>query len=175
MTEKSKTDAMEKLDKEFEKKRKKAMRVQAARTKAIGIMEAIIHTASAVIEALPNVPLSIAVGIMGAIQTALIAGTPLPALAKGGRLGKGQLGIVGEEGPELFAPDTGGAVIPMREGAGLAGLRPIHLTIAPSYQILAIDEIGVDEFMRNRGLPAMVEAIKLGIMKSELQDVLRIK
>ena len=175
MTEKSKTDAMEKLDKDFEKKRKKAMRAQAARTKAVGIMEAIIHTASAVVEALPNIPLAIAVGIMGAIQTVLIAGQTLPALAKGGRLGRGQLGIVGEEGPELFAPDMGGTVIPMREGAGLAGLRPIYLTIAPSYEISTIDEIGVDEFMRTRGLPAMVEAIKVGIMKSELQDILRIK
>ena len=175
MTEKSKTDAMEKLDKDFEKKRKKAMRAQAARTKAVGIMEAIIHTASAVIEALPNIPLAIAVGIFGAIQTALIAGQSLPALAKGGRLGKGQLGIVGEEGPELFAPDTGGTVIPMREGAGLAGLRPIYLTIAPSYQISTIDEVGVRDFMRDRGLPAIVEAIKVGIMKPELQDILRIK
>ncbi len=175
MTEKSKNDAMEKLDKEFDKKRRKAMRAQAMRTKAIGIMEAIIHTASAVVEALPNIPLAIAVGIMGAIQTALIAGQTLPALAKGGRLGRGQLGIVGEEGPELFAPDMGGTVIPMREGAGLAGLRPIYLTIAPSYQISTIDEVGVRDFMRDRGLPAMVEAIKVGIMKPELQDILRIK
>ena len=175
MTEKSKNDAMEKLDKEFDKKRKKAMRAQAARTKAVGVMEGIIHTASAVIEALPNIPLSITVGIIGAIQTALIAGQALPALAKGGRLGRGQIGIVGEEGPELFAPDTGGTIIPMREGAGLGALRPIFLTIAPSYQISTIDEIGVDEFMRTRGLPAMVEAIKVGIMKPELQDALRIK
>ncbi|KKK85655.1 hypothetical protein LCGC14_2771110, partial [marine sediment metagenome] len=122
-----------------------------------------------------NIPLAIAIGTMGAVQTALIAATPLPALAEGGRLEKGQIGIVGEEGPELFAPDTGGTIIPMREGAGLAGLRPIYLTIAPSYQISAIDEIGVDEFMRNRGLPAMVEAIKIGIMKAELQEALRIK
>jgi len=175
MTEKSKTDAMEKLDKDFEKKRRKAMRTQAARTKAVGIMEAIIHTASAVIEALPNIPLAIAVGIMGGIQTALIAAQPLPALARGGRLGKGEPGIVGEEGPELWVPGTAGTVVPLREGAGLGALRPIYLSIAPSYQISAVDEIGVREFMREQGLPAIVEAIKVGIMKPELQDALRIK
>jgi hypothetical protein len=175
MTEKSKTDAMEKLDKDFEKKRIKAMRVQAIRTKAIGIMEGMIHTASAVIEALPNIPLAIAVGIMGAIQTALIAAQPLPALARGGGLGKGEPAIVGEEGPEIFVPETAGRVVPLREGVGMGALRPIQITIAPSYQISAIDEIGVDEFMRLRGLPAMVEAIKVGIMKPELQDALRVK
>ncbi len=177
MTEKSKNDAIEKLDKEFEKRRLKAMRTQAKRTKVVGIMESMINTFVGITAALKtaNIPLAIAIGTMGAVQTALIAATPLPALAEGGRLGKGQVGIVGEEGPELFAPDTGGTIIPMREGAGLAGLRPIYLTIAPSYQISAIDEIGVDEFMRNRGLPAMVEAIKIGIMKPELQDILRIK
>ncbi len=175
MTEKSKTDAMEKLDKDFEKKRRKAMRAQAMRTKAIGIMEGMIHTASAVIEALPNIPLAIAVGIMGAIQTALIAATPLPALARGGGLGKGEPAIVGEEGPELWVPETAGKVVPLREGMGMGALRPIQITIAPTYQISAIDEIGVDEFMRLRGLPAMVEAIKVGIMKPELQDALRIK
>ncbi|GAG52565.1 unnamed protein product, partial [marine sediment metagenome] len=92
MTEKSKTDAMEKLDKEFDKKRKKAMRAQAIRTKVVGIMEAAIHTASAIIEALPNIPLAIAVGIMGAAQTALIAAQPLPTFAKGGRIGRDEPG-----------------------------------------------------------------------------------
>lgn len=174
MSEKSKADAMEKLDKEFEKRRKKAMKAQAARTKVIGIMEAIIHTASAVVEALPDIPLAIAVGIMGAIQTALIAAQPLPTFAKGGSIAEGQAGIIGERGPELFVPDTAGTIVPLREGAGGA-LRPIFLSIAPTFQISAIDEIGVDEFMRLRGLPAMVEAIKVGIMKPELQDALRVK
>jgi len=180
MTEKSKADAMEKLDADIEKKRKKAERASAKRTKAVSLMEAIVGTAAAVVQAMKapfplNLVLPAIIGAMGAAQVALIAATPLPALAEGGRLERGQLGIVGEEGPELFAPDMSGTVIPMREGAGLGALRPIYLTIAPSYQISTIDEIGVDEFMRNRGLPAMVEAIKVGIMKPELQDVLRIK
>jgi len=175
MTEKSKTDAIEKLDKDFDKKRRKAMKTQAARTKALGIMEAIIHTASAVIEALPNIPLAIAVGIMGAVQTALIAGQALPALAKGGRLGKGEPGIVGERGTEIFVPDTAGMIVPLREGAGMGALRPVYVTIAPTYQISAIDEVGVRDFMRDRGLPAIVEAIKVGIQKPELQDALKVK
>jgi len=115
LSEEEKGKAMERLDKQFEKKRKKAMRTQAKRTKAVGIMESIIHTASAVVEALPNIPLSIAVGIMGAIQTALIAAQPLPALQRGGEIGAA--GIVGEAGPELFFPRTPGMIVPVRTEA----------------------------------------------------------
>jgi len=112
MSEEEKAKAMEKLDKEFEKKRKKAMKAQAIRTKIVGVMEAIIHTASAVVEALPNIPLAIAVGIMGAAQTALIAAMPIPTFAKGGRIE--EVGIVGERGPELFVPERPGTIIPLR-------------------------------------------------------------
>lgn len=174
MTEKSKADAMEKLDKEFEKKKKKAARAAAKRTKAIGIMESIIHTASAVAEALPNIPLAIAVGIMGAIQTALIAAQALPTLARGGRLGKGEPGIIGERGPELWVPDTAGTVVPMREG-GRAGGMGANITILTEIYMQTIDGATTREFMRTQGLQAIVEAIKVGIMKPELQDALRIK
>jgi len=115
ISEENKAKALENLDKEFAHKRKKAARTAAKRTKAVGIMEAIIHTASAVIEALPDIPLAIAVGILGAIQTAIIAAQPLPALAAGG--GIGAAGIVGEAGPELFFPKTPGTIVPLRNEA----------------------------------------------------------
>ena len=174
MTEKSKTDAMTKLDADFEKKKKKAARAAAIRTKAIGIMESIIHTASAVAEALPNIPLAIAVGIMGAIQTALIAGQALPALAKGGRLGKGEAGIVGERGAEVFVPDAAGTIVPIREGARGGGLGAT-ITILTEIYMQTIDAQSTRDFMRNQGLREIVEAIRVGIMKPELQDALRIK
>ncbi len=174
MTEKSKNDAIEKLDKEFEKRRLKAMRTQAKRTKAIGIMEGIIHTASAIIEALPNIPLAVAVGVMGAIQTALIAAAPLPALAKGGRLGRGEPGIIGEEGAEIFVPDTAGTVVPIREGAGVGGIGA-NITILTEIYMQTIDALSTRDFMRREGLQAIVDAIKVGIMKPELQDALGVK
>lgn len=120
LNEEEKAKAMEGLDKEFEMRRKEAMRAQARRTKAVGIMEAIIHTAAAVVEALPNIPLAIAVGIMGAIQTALIAAQPLPSLQRGGKIGGA--GIVGEAGPELFLPEIPGTIVPLRtEATALPG------------------------------------------------------
>ncbi len=71
------------LDEEFAEKEREIRRKQAKREKALNIFESLINTASAVAAALPNIPLSIAVGIAGAIQTAFIAATPLPELGKG--------------------------------------------------------------------------------------------
>jgi len=174
MTEKSKTDAMTKLDAEFDKKRKKAQRAAAIRTKAMGIMESIIHTAGAVAEALPNIPLAIAVGIMGAIQTALIAGQAIPALAKGGRLGKGEAGIVGERGAEVFVPDAAGTIVPIRERAGGVALGPT-ININTQLNISTIDGLTTRDFMRSQGLREIVEAIRVGIMKPEFQVALGVK
>ena len=58
----------------------------AALTKAIAFFESVVNTASAIARALPNVPLAVAVGILGAAQTATIASTPLPKKAEGGAI-----------------------------------------------------------------------------------------
>ena len=143
MNEEEKAAAMEKLDKEFETKRKAAMKAQAKRTKAVGVMESIIHTAAAVAEALPNIPLAIAVGIMGAIQTALIAAQPLPTFAKGGKID--EAGIVGEEGPELFMPERPGTIIPLRERATAIGGTKVDLNFyAPIISTVGVSRRDID-------------------------------
>lgn len=174
MTEKSKADAMEKLDKDFEKKRKKAMREQAARTKAVGIMESIIHTASAIVEALPNIPLAIAVGIMGAAQTALIAAQPLPGFQRGGRMEEGEPGVVGERGPEIFAPERPGTIIPIRERA-LGALGSVNLSFAPVFYLTSLDPQTARDVVREQVGPELLEMFKTKIMLPEFQDALRIK
>ena len=56
----------------------------AGLTKSIAVFESVVNTLSAITRALPNVPLAIAVGILGAAQTAKILSTPLPTKAEGG-------------------------------------------------------------------------------------------
>lgn len=77
------------LEEELANKEREIKRRQAKREKALNIFQSLINTASAVAEALPNIPLSIAVGVAGAIQTALIAATPLPEFGFGGWIKKG--------------------------------------------------------------------------------------
>ena len=72
------------LDADLEKKKTEIAKKQAKRDKAQSIFSAIISTAAAIAQALPNIPLSIIAGIMGAAQIAVIASQPLPEYAKGG-------------------------------------------------------------------------------------------
>lgn len=82
---KDKKISQEKYDKELKEIQSK----QAKRDKALNIFNSVISTAAAIVKMLANpggpagVALSIAAGITGAIQTALIASQPIPQFAKG--------------------------------------------------------------------------------------------
>lgn len=67
-------------------KTKQLKREQFIVNKALSVGESIINTANAVTAQLAqgNLPLAIAVGAMGAVQTGLIAAEPVPAFAQGG-------------------------------------------------------------------------------------------
>jgi len=67
-----------------DKERKRILRDQAKSAKTFNIFQAVINTARAIVEALPNIWLSALAGITGATQIAAIASTPLPKLAEGG-------------------------------------------------------------------------------------------
>ncbi len=177
MTEKSKADAMAKLDKETDKKRKKAMIASAKKTKAVSLMEAIVNTAAAVVQAMKapfplSLILPIIIGAMGAAQIALIAAQPLPTLAKGGRIE--EAGIVGEKGPELFVPGTPGEIIPLRERATALG-RQIILNFYPSFYLTSLDPQTARDVIREVVAPEMVDMLRAKILLPEFQDALRIK
>jgi hypothetical protein len=63
-------------------------------------------------------------GIVGGAAVP-IPTTSLAHLAGGGHLAAGQLAVVGEDGPELFAPDAAGSVIP--NGASRGGDMVFHI------------------------------------------------
>lgn len=82
----------EAIDEEVERKEKETAREQAKRDKALGIFNAVISTAGAIIGFLANpgfplgIPLSVMAGITGAAQIAAIAAQPLPAFEHGGTI-----------------------------------------------------------------------------------------
>ncbi len=80
---------VDEIDEEQAKKERQIRYEQAKRERALAIFSAIVNTAAAVAEALPNVPLSIAVGLLGALQIGAIVTQPLPELGKGDWLTKG--------------------------------------------------------------------------------------
>ncbi len=136
--ETEKVAALEALDEEkarkenalqvkMDKERRKLERKRAKAQKASALISAGINVAEAITKALTAGPLigQIFAGIvaaLGAVQMAAIAAAPLPALARGGRIG--EAGIVGEEGPELFFPRTPGTIVPLRSEATPMGSQP---------------------------------------------------
>lgn len=83
----------QKIDEETERKKIEIEREQAIREKAMGIMQATIDTAMAIIKALADpggfagLALSALAGVTGAAQIAAIAAQPLPQFATGGVVG----------------------------------------------------------------------------------------
>ena len=75
------------LDAEFKATESKLKTEAFKKEKQANLIKATMSTALGVVGALPNVPLSILAGILGAAQIALIAGQPVPKFAKGGVFG----------------------------------------------------------------------------------------
>lgn len=75
------------LDKEFKAKESKLKKEAFEKDKQANIIKAIMNTAVSVTASLPNLPLSILAGVLGAVQVGLIASQPTPKFAKGGVFG----------------------------------------------------------------------------------------
>ena len=73
----------ERIEIEYDRKVAELKNRQLEREKQAAIYGAVINTAVGVVEALPNIPLSIAVGVLGAAQIALIASQPIPEYKDG--------------------------------------------------------------------------------------------
>lgn len=98
---------VEAMEDGLEEKRAQVARNQAKREKASRIFDTIINTAAAVVKALPNIPLSILVGVMGAAQTALIAAQPIPQAYKGKYPVRGKDDNKTYLADYSFSPETG--------------------------------------------------------------------
>lgn len=85
----------------------KIQRRQAVLKKAEGLFNIAVDTASAITQALPNIPLSVAIGILGLAQAAVVIARPIPAFAKGVKSSPEGPAIVGEKGSELLIDKQG--------------------------------------------------------------------
>lgn len=79
--------ARQEIEEQYERRRAAIQRRQAQAQKKLAIFNTIINTAQGITSALamtpPNVPLSIAIGVIGAVQTAMIASQQIPQFWKG--------------------------------------------------------------------------------------------
>jgi hypothetical protein len=99
-------DRSEKRQAELERRKIAEQRKAAIFDKATSAVQAAIATALAITKALPNIPLSIAVGVAGAANVAAILAKNIPQYEKGGITSKRNI-IAGEAGTELFRTPSG--------------------------------------------------------------------
>ena len=106
ITEEEYAKAKAALDEKYAAEERRIKRKAAETAKAFAIFEAIVNTAAGVAKAIPNIPLMILAGVIGALQIAAIATQPLPALAEGGIANRATQAQIGEAGPEAVLPLT---------------------------------------------------------------------
>lgn len=123
---------------QYEQQVRMAKREAANRDKSIAIFESLINTSSAIVEALPNIPLSIVVGALGLVQTGIIASTPIPGFATGTKKAPAGLKWVGEQGPELIHDSGGYPIITAPESAEISRIfERYNIPTVPNYGSLA--------------------------------------
>lgn len=127
---------------------------------------------ASIVKAIPF-PLNIAaIGIgIGLINKFFSA---LPTFGEGGDISR-KGGIVGDKGPELFVPDRPGTIIPLKGTAPALGGQGVIFAPNIILNMDAMDSIDVDNFMRNRGMPSIIEALRMNIQLEEFQKVLKIR
>jgi tape measure domain-containing protein len=134
--EKEKKSALEALDSEYEEKKRVEKKKAAEAEKAWSITNSIISTAVAVAKALPDVPLSILAGVMGAAQTAIIAAQAIPEFATGGFVPStpgGMLARVAEAGTgEFMLPDRDDFMSRLANRITANMQQPINNTFSPN-------------------------------------------
>jgi tape measure domain-containing protein len=103
--------AREEIERQYDEKRRAILTRQARQEKAFAIVNTIINTARGVVSALastpPNVPLSIAIGVIGAAQTALIASQQIPQFYKGTDNAPEGWAWTQEKGAEIITDKSG--------------------------------------------------------------------
>jgi len=130
---------------EYENGKANIRRKQAQATKDAATFDAIINTASAVMQALGSTPppasygLAAAAGILGGVQIGLIQSEPIPQFAKGTKDAPQGLKWVGEEGPELIYDQGGYPIITHRESMKI--MEKYHI---PSINYEAVERGGFE-------------------------------
>ena len=102
--------AREEIERQYEERRKEIQRRQAQAQKNLALFNIATNTAQGIVSALaiPNVPLSIAIGAIGAVQLGMVASRQIPQFYKGVENSQYEgWAIKDEQGPEVHLDKKG--------------------------------------------------------------------
>lgn len=148
--------AREEIERQYEERRKQIQRRQAEAQKKMAIFNSIINTAQGVTSALamtpPNIPLSIAIGVIGAVQTAMIASQQIPQFYKGTDNAPEGWAYTQEKGAEIITDKNGKIkTLGSNKGAELTYLNKGDKVYTAQQTSLMFDN-NLNEILTNNGI-----------------------
>jgi hypothetical protein len=99
--------AKEEIERQYEERRKQIARREAEAQKRLAIFNIAINTAQAVVASLPNIPLSVAIGLIGAAQIAMVSAQEIPAFWRGTENAPEGWALTQEKGAEVITDKYG--------------------------------------------------------------------
>lgn len=103
--------AREEIERQYDQRQRQLKRQQAKEQQKFALFNIAINTAQGIVSALastpPNIPLSIAIGVIGAVQAGLVASTPIPEFYKGTENAPEGWAYTQEKGAEIITDKNG--------------------------------------------------------------------
>lgn len=173
------TAARERIEEQFTEKQKQIENERAKKQKDIALFNIAIDTAQAIVSALPNIPLSIAVGAIGFAQAAFVASKDIPQFKHGHLEGTHSgLALVNDGGRDEFLERRGqvhritgrNVLLDMKEGD------KIHKS--ESSMISHFNKELDNELLKNNiyasapTINPQIKVVNQGITKGEMQTVM---
>lgn len=147
-----------------ERKNRQLQYEKAKFERAINIGNIIAGTALAVVKALPNIPLAVTVGLLGAAQLYKAIATPLPKFEKGTDSSPEGWAITDEKGPEMYIEPGGKTYMGSSGGPTLRHLKR-------GTKIIPHDE--VNRLMMNNMIARTASALDRPDMSAKKLDELK--
>ena len=99
--------AKEEIERQYEERKRAIAQREAQAQKRLAIFNIAINTAQAVVAALPNIPLSIVMGVLGAAQIAMVSSQQIPQFWTGTENAPEGLAWTQEKGAEVITDKKG--------------------------------------------------------------------
>ena len=153
--------SQEKMEKDLASKQAAERTRLAKFDKAANFANAGINIATAITKSLPNIPLAVLIGAMGAVQLGAIASTPIPQFATGGMVG----GRRHSQGGTMIEAERGEFVM-SRNAVNAVGVEAMNRINqgggAGNINISFNGNVMSQDFIENEAIPQIKEAVRRG-------------
>lgn len=162
----------EEIERQYENKRKELQKKQAIAEKKMAIMQIAMNTAVGITSALamlpPNIPLSIAIGAIGALQAGIVASTPIPEFWTGTDNSPEGLALTQERGAEMITDKNG----KIKTLGNSKGAQLTYLNKGDKVYNASDTTDKINEMLLSSGISPIVKMENNGLTKAEMIDVM---